>query len=86
MKNSDITHPLFQEAVAAMDAGDLPALRKFLKNNPQLVRERLDCPTEGYFKYPYLLWFVADNPIRHPKLPGNAPEITQLLVQAVFAL
>ena len=34
------------------------------------------------YKYPYLLWFVADNPIRHEKLPANIVDVTRLLIDA----
>jgi hypothetical protein len=44
---------------------------------------RLDTPAEGYFEHPYLLWFVADNPIRHEKLPANIVDITRLLIRFV---
>jgi hypothetical protein len=81
VKNSDITDPLFREAVEAIDAGNLPLLQHLLETNPQLVRKRLDYPTKGYFKNPYLLWFIADNPIRHEKLPANIDEITGLLIK-----
>lgn len=83
MKNSDITDPLFREAVEAIDAGNLPVLQQLLETNPQLVRKRLDYPAEGYFKNPYLLWFIADNPIRQEKLPPNIGEITGLLIKLV---
>ncbi|HZJ61661.1 MAG TPA: ankyrin repeat domain-containing protein, partial [Chitinophagaceae bacterium] len=37
----------------------------------------------GYFQYPYLLWFVADNPIRNERLPANITEVTRILIDAV---
>jgi peptide-methionine (S)-S-oxide reductase len=83
MKNSDITDPLFRDAVEAIDSGNISLLQHLLETNPQLVTKRLDTPTEGYFKHPYLLWFVADNPIRHEKLPANIVEITSLLIKFV---
>ena len=83
MKNSEITDPLFREAVEAIDAGNLSVLQRLLESNPPLVRKRLDHPTEGYFKNPYLLWFIADNPIRQEKLPANIDEITSLLIKFV---
>jgi peptide-methionine (S)-S-oxide reductase len=48
--------------VEAIDAGDTSSLERVLKANPRLISKRLDSPRDGYFKYPYLLWFVADNP------------------------
>lgn len=83
MNNSDIKDPLFLKAVEAIDSGNTSLLKKLLADNPGLVAQRLDFPTEGYFKHPYLLWFVADNPIRHDRLPANITEITQILMDAV---
>jgi Ankyrin repeats (3 copies) len=83
MKNSDITDPRFLEAVEAIDIGNIPALERLISEHPRLVRERLKTPENGYFKDPYLLWFVADNPIRIQKLPPNIIDVTRLLVKAV---
>ncbi len=83
MKNSDITDPLFREAVEAIDTGDINTLERLLNEHPQLVSQRLDVPKEGYFQHPYLLWFIADNPIRHEKLPANIVEITRLIMERV---
>jgi peptide-methionine (S)-S-oxide reductase len=83
MKNSDITDPLFREAVEAIDSGDINTLKHLLDQHPQLVSQRLDVPREGYFQHPYLLWFIADNPIRHEKLPENIIEITRLITENV---
>jgi len=75
--------PLFREAIEAIDSGDISTLENMLRAYPGLVRDRLDDPEGGYFKNPYLLWFVADNPVRTDKLPGNIVEITRLLIDAV---
>ncbi|MCR8561393.1 ankyrin repeat domain-containing protein [Mucilaginibacter sp. BJC16-A38] len=83
MKNTDITDPQFLQAVEAIDAGDINELETIITKYPRLVKERLQTTEPGYFKDPYLLWFVADNPIRIEKLPPNIVEITSLLVQAV---
>jgi peptide-methionine (S)-S-oxide reductase len=83
MKNSDIHDSLFAQAVAAIDSGDLVVLRGLLDAHPRLVRERLGLPTEGYFRHPYLIWFVADNPIRNPALPGNIAEVTRTLIDSI---
>jgi len=80
MKNSDITDPTFRSAVKAIDAGNLLALQHLLEANPNLITMRPDSPTEGYFRNPYLLWFVADNPVRIERLPENILEITKLLI------
>jgi hypothetical protein len=81
MQNSDITDTVFREAVETIDAGNLLSLERLLNEHPQLVSKRLDLPKEGYFKDPYLLWFVADNPIRHEKLPANICDLTRLIIQ-----
>jgi hypothetical protein len=80
MKNSDISDPLFRHAVTSVDSGDLVMLQELVEQHPRLVRERLDLPEEGYFQHPYLIWFVADNPIRNPTLPGNIVDVTRMLI------
>ncbi|WP_221392694.1 ankyrin repeat domain-containing protein [Dyadobacter sp. NIV53] len=82
MKTSDISDPLFLEAVEAIDSGNISQLQSLLQTNPQLITNRLDKPTEGYFKQPYLLWFIANNPIRIEKVPANIIEITGLLIKS----
>src|SRR5690349_10786262 len=84
MQNSAITDPVFLEAVEAIDNGHISLLQQLLQTNPELVTKQLDTPNEeGYFKNPYLLWFVADNPIRHEKLPSNIVEIAQTIIDAL---
>jgi peptide-methionine (S)-S-oxide reductase len=83
MKNSEITDPLFLEAVEAIDSGDIEHLKNLVTKYPRLLTDRLGFPSEGYFKNPYLLWFAADNPIRIEKLPANIIEITRVLVAAI---
>ena len=83
MKNSDLHEPLFAQAVAAIDSGDLVVLRGLLDAHPRLVRDRLDLPQDGYFQHPYLIWFVAGNPIRNPALPGNIVEVTRTLIDSI---
>jgi len=83
MDNSAIADPLFLQAVKAIDTGNIPELEDLIINHPRLVTNRLPTNSEGYFKDPYLLWFVADNPIRIEKLPANIVHVTDLLVRAV---
>jgi len=83
MGNFEITDPLFREAVEAIDSGNTSLLTRLLRDHPQLASKRLDTPSEGYFQYPYLLWFVADNPIRNERLPANITEVTGILIDAV---
>ena len=82
MNRSDIKDPLFREAIEAIDTGNISSLQNLLNLNSLLISRRLDAPTEGYFKHPYLMWFVADNPIRHEKLPANIIHINKILIDA----
>jgi hypothetical protein len=83
MKNSDSTDTLFQRAVEAIDSGNIKVLEGLITEYPSLVKERLQTTEDGYFKDPYLIWFVADNPIRNDKLPPNIVAVTRLLVDTV---
>lgn len=96
MKNGSEVDALFQRAVSYIDAGNLDELQKVLVDNPRLVHERLEQPgtwlrelldgaLEGYFQRPYLLWFIAENPIRHETLPPNIAEVAQLLISCAQA-
>ncbi len=81
MGNLDILDPLFRAAVIAIDAGDVSALEALLATHPKLVRDRLDYG-EGYFRQPYLLWFVAENPVRNGKLPQNIAAVARVILAA----
>lgn len=83
MENSDIKDPLFFDAIEAITAGDTGKLENLLTAHPALVRNRLDYPQGGYFKDPYLIWFVADNPIRVGRLAANIVDVTRLLIRFV---
>jgi hypothetical protein len=85
MQTSDITNPIFLQAVEAIDKGNIARLGKLIAANPRLITDRLQTTEEGYFKDPYLLWFVADNPIRHEQLPANIVDVTNLLITQVKA-
>lgn len=96
MINSSQLDPLFREAVSYIDAGQLNQLQDLLTANPQLVRDRLESPgtwlrdlvdgaLEGYFQRPYLLWFVAENPIRNERMPANVVDIAQTIIAAAKA-
>ncbi|GAA3917149.1 hypothetical protein GO495_19970 [Chitinophaga oryziterrae] len=73
----------FHRSIAAIDSGRTAELADLISKHPDLVKDRLHTEGQGYFKDPYLLWFVADNPIRIDKLPPNIIEITRLLADAV---
>src|SRR4051794_6781274 len=84
---------LFQEAVAMIDAGDVPALERLLTNHPKLARERLTAPgpwlrdkigdaLDGFFKAPYLLWFVSEDVPVFGRLPKNIAEVTRVILRS----
>lgn len=84
----------FREAVAAVDSGDVPKLRRLLTAEPMLTRERLESPgdwlkaqigdaLEGFFQRPYLLWFIAEDPVRNGSLPANIADIAGTIISEV---
>jgi hypothetical protein len=46
-----------------------------------LLRTRFENGRDDYFARPYLLWYVAENPIRTGTLPENIVEVTRLLLE-----
>ena len=93
MDNAGSLDAHFREAVAAIDAGDVPELERLIAAHPALVQERLTSPgawlrdtigdaVEGFFQRPYLLWFVAEDPVRHGSLPANIATVTRAIIDA----
>jgi peptide-methionine (S)-S-oxide reductase len=93
MNGFSTSDEVFRSAVAAMDAGDLPALDRLLAAHPSLPCERLAAPgawlrdrigaaADTFFNRPYLLWFVAEDPVRNGTLPPNIAELAQAIVHA----
>jgi peptide-methionine (S)-S-oxide reductase len=83
----------FREAVATIDAGDVAGLDRLVTANPALVCERLESPgpwlrdavgvaVEGFFQRPYLLWFVAEDPVRNGRLPDNIAAVALTIIDA----
>ena len=83
----------FREAVAAIDAGNIQRLEHLISANPSLVRERLESPgtwlrdkvgkaLDGFFQRPYLLWFVAEDPVRNGTLPDNIAAVARTIIDA----
>lgn len=83
----------FYQAVTAIDAGDVERLQRLLDAHPSLVTDRLQGAPEwlrqqvgdaadDFFNRPYLLWFVAEDPVRNGRLPSNIVEIIRLIVTA----
>src|SRR5690242_4035424 len=93
MDDPETLDSLFHQAVLAIDAGNVTGLERLLAAHPRLVRERLDSPgvwlrdkvggaLDGFFKQPYLLWFVAEDPTLRGRLPPNIAEVTRAIIRA----
>jgi len=89
----DVFDADFREGVLAIDSGDVAVLDRLVRSNPALVRDRLESNPEwlrdivgrtldGFFRRPYLLWFVADDPVRNGRLPANIAEAARVIVDA----
>ena len=72
----------FRRAVDLIDAGNAAELRTLLKHHPALVHQRLLFEGGNYFRSPTLLEFVAENPVRHGKLPSNIVEVARVILEA----
>ena len=92
MTNADLD-ALFRDAVTAIDAGDIATLEKLLQQHPELVRERLTAPgdwlrsqigpaLDGFFKNPYLLWFVTEDAVRTGQLSANVGAVARIIIDA----
>ncbi|MFN8059054.1 MAG: ankyrin repeat domain-containing protein [Vicinamibacterales bacterium] len=79
--NVDIGDPLARRAIEAIDEGDLLSLDRLLREHGSLASTRFD-GGEGYFARPYLLWFVAENPVRRGSLPENICAIARAIIDA----
>jgi peptide-methionine (S)-S-oxide reductase len=93
MTDREPLDPLFQEAVAAIDAGDLATLEYLLEQHPRLACERLEEPgawlrdaigpaLDSFFARPYLLWFVSEDAVRAGTLPENIAALTRAIIAA----
>ena len=83
----------FREAVAAIDAGNVESVEHLITATPALVRARLTSPgpwlrekvgkaLDGFFQRPYLLWFVAEDPVRKGTLPDNIAAVARTIIDA----
>jgi peptide-methionine (S)-S-oxide reductase len=84
---------LFARAVTVIDRGDLTGLQQLLAQHPDLATARLESPgpwlrqavgdaLDGIFARPYLLWFVAEDPVRAGKLPTNIVDLARTIIEA----
>jgi len=92
MDDAQLFDALFREAVSAIGAGDVATLERLLAAHPSLARDRLTAPgswlqakiggaLDGFFKNPYLLWFVAEDAPVHGRLPKNIAEVTRTIIR-----
>ena len=77
-----IKDPAFRRAVDLLDAGDEDGLRAHLSAHPGLATEHVIFEGGNYFRNPGLLEFVAENPVRHDRLPPNIVRIAQIILDA----
>ncbi len=77
-----IEDPAFRRAVDLIDVGDVPGLRGYLKQHPKLVHQHVPFEGWNYFHNPTLLQFIAENPVRHGKLPANIVDIARVILDA----
>ena len=77
-----IEDPVFRRAVDLIDAGDATSLRAYLKQHPKRLHQHVVFEGWNYFHNPTLLEFVAENPIRHGKLPANIVDIAKVILDA----
>jgi hypothetical protein len=91
--SADLVDALFQRAVSAIDAGDAAVLSRYLEEHPELACVRLEEPggwlresvgeaLDGFFERPFLLWFVAEDPVRNDRLPSNIVEMAEIIITA----
>jgi hypothetical protein len=57
-------------------------LRSLLKAHPGLVHQHVLSEGGNYFRTPALLEFVAENPVRHGKLPVNIVAVAEVILMA----
>jgi len=72
----------FRRAVELLDAGDVAGLRTHLNQYPHLARQHVVFEGGNYFRYPALLEFVAENPVRHGTLPDNIVRAAEVILDA----
>jgi hypothetical protein len=77
-----IEDPAFRRAVALMDAGEEAGLAAHLAAYPDVAHRRVRFEGLNYFRNPGLLAFIAENPIRHGRLPPNIAAIAELILKA----
>lgn len=91
--DGEVADALFRDALAAIDAEDVGALERLLRDHPSLAHVRLERPgawlvdqigpaIEGFFKHPWLLWFLTEDAVRSGRIPANVGEFVRVIVRA----
>jgi hypothetical protein len=93
MHDSPALDDLFRVAVSAIDDGNVIELERLIAAHPRLVRDRLDAPgqwlrdqvggaLDSFFQRPYLLWFIAEDPVRTGTLPANIADVARTIIRS----
>ncbi len=93
MDDPEVLDELFRLAVSAIDAGDVAGIERLVADHPRLLRDRLEAPgawlrdkvggaVDGFFRAPYLLWFIAEDPARNGVLPRNIAQVARAIIGA----
>jgi hypothetical protein len=93
MEHAELLDSFFRQAVSAIDDGDIVKLERLLAQHPRLAADRLKSPgawlrgqigaaLDGFFKRPYLLWFLTEDAVRTGKLPTNVGALARAIIQA----
>lgn len=72
----------YREAVRLMDAGEVDALRAHLAAHPGLAAQRVRLPGDGYFSHPFLMAWLAQNPVRREGMPANVVDVARAMLDA----
>jgi hypothetical protein len=54
----------------------------YLKQHPRLVHQHVAFEGWNYFHNPTLVQFIAENPVRHGKLPANIVDVAKVILDA----
>jgi len=72
----------FRRAVDLIDRGDAAGLCRHLRQHSALVKQQVAFEGGNYFRNPSLLEIVAENPIRHGRMPANIAEVARVIIEA----
>jgi Ankyrin repeats (3 copies) len=77
-----IEDKLFRRAVDLIDSGQTDDLSALLQQHPHLVQQRVVLEGSNYFENPSLLEFIAENPVRHGRMPANIVDVAKVILDA----